>query len=113
MLPRRLSKYIIRTRNRKAIKGLRRVHGPHLRSNDDIDIFCVSNTIYWSNRWRPAEQARPHLELSGILAMRRHCLSIVATAQTRAAKMYIENEVQNVLSSIDLWVQSGARQSSE
>ena len=51
--------------------------------------------------------------LSKIPDMRRHCLSIVANSQIRAARSYIENDIRGVLSQIDLWVQSGARQGSD
>lgn len=111
--PHRLQEYLINTRNTLVTNGLIRLYGSLPGANDDIPIFCVSNTLYWSVRDQAAHRALPTLELSGILAMRRHFLSIVASSQLRAARTYINDEVPNILSQIDLWVQSGARQGSE
>lgn len=56
---------------------------------------------------------RPHLELSGILDARRHCMSIVASSQRRTAMRYMNDQIPAFLAQVDLWVQSGARSASE
>lgn len=74
----------------------------------DLPIFCISNLDYWEHRDRPKDEALPFLQLSGILQVRRHCLSLVAEGQLRAAKEYITNAIPALLGSIELWIQSGA-----
>lgn len=71
-------------------------------------MFCVSNTIYWDNRELSRDDALPILYLSGIIAVRRHCISIVADSQLRAVTKYIRNSIPAILSEIALWVESGA-----
>lgn len=50
----------------------------------------------------------PFLRLSGILAVRKHCISLVAESQLRAAKSYITGSIPLVLQGIQLWVESGS-----
>lgn len=71
--------------------------------------MCVSNEMYEKNRDEPKTFALPRLELSGIIEARRHCMSIVTSAQRRAARRYINDQIPEFLSRLDLWVQSGAR----
>lgn len=52
--------------------------------------------------------ALPTLQLSGILALRKHCLGIIADSQLSAAKRYIDNDIPAVLGEAALWVGSGA-----
>lgn len=73
-----------------------------------LRVFCVSNTIYWDNRGLSKDKALPILQLSGVIAVRRHCISIVAESQLRAATKYIRNSIPAILSEIALWVESGA-----
>jgi hypothetical protein len=73
-----------------------------------LRVFCVSNMIYWDNRELSKDNALPILQLSGIIAVRRHCISIVADSQLRAATKYIRDSIPAILSEIALWVESGA-----
>lgn len=52
--------------------------------------------------------AHPSLKLSGILGVRKHCLSIVAESQLRAATEYLTDAIPAVLGSVELWVESGS-----
>ncbi|KAF4962888.1 hypothetical protein FSARC_9044 [Fusarium sarcochroum] len=53
------------------------------------------------------------LNLSGILLVRKHCISIVAHSQRRIATRYMKDEIPALLADIELWVQSGARTATE
>jgi hypothetical protein len=64
--------------------------------------------MYWENRQKPRHTAQRYLELSGIIDLRRHCLSIVSSIQHQAAMMYITSNIPALLSEVELWVQSGA-----
>ena len=71
-------------------------------------MFCVSNTDYWERHSQSRDEALPFLQLSGILAVRKHCFSIVADSQLRIAAHYVVDEIPAFLADIELWVQSGA-----
>lgn len=73
-----------------------------------LKVFCVSNTEYWVLRQKPKEEALPVLRLSGILDVRKNCISIVAESQLCAATEYVKNTIPALLGSIELWVQSGS-----
>jgi hypothetical protein len=73
-----------------------------------VRVFCVSNTDYWEKRAQPRDEALPFLQLSGILAVRKHCFSIVSEGQLRIAAMYVADDIPAFLADIELWVQSGA-----
>ncbi len=75
---------------------------------NDSSVFCVSNTTYWGHRDLPKPDSMPHLELSGLLAVRRHCISIVSDSQLRYAIRFMEDEIPAHLSAVELWVQSAA-----
>lgn len=77
-------------------------------STGDIKVFCTSNTLYWEYRSRPREEGLQGLNLSGILAVRRSCIAIVADSQRRAATRYIRDQIPALLAQLQLWVQSGA-----
>lgn len=68
----------------------------------------MSNKDYWTNRDHPKRLANDFLELSGIIEMRRHCISIVAESQLRAATLYMQRQIPALLDSLQLWVQSGS-----
>ena len=72
------------------------------------DIFCVSNTYYWKRRFKSRMEYLPYLELSSIMGLRKHCLSIVAQSQYRAAQDYMQNSVPALLNSLELWIQAGS-----
>ncbi|KAF1811517.1 hypothetical protein P152DRAFT_459457 [Eremomyces bilateralis CBS 781.70] len=72
-------------------------------------VFCVSSKDYWTYRGKSREKAQPYMDLSGIPMVRRHCISIVAQSQLRAAKEFMEKEIPVLLGSIKIWVQSGTQ----
>ncbi|KAH9883404.1 hypothetical protein F4778DRAFT_801988 [Xylariomycetidae sp. FL2044] len=102
----RLKKFIMETRNGEIKAKLLRLYGPVIPGNE-LRVFCVSNK-YWENREKPKDIALPKLELSGIIELRKHCISIVAESQLRAARTFIRDGIPALLGDLDLWVQSGA-----
>lgn len=64
-------------------------------------------------RDEPKAQSRRFLDLSGILQVRKHCISIVAKSQRRIATSYMKDKIPAFLAQVDLWVLSGARTVSE
>ena len=105
--PGRLKRYLIDTRNatiRQTLDSLYRNRVP----GNLFQVFCASNTEYWKHRYSPKDAAFPHLCLSGILAIRKHCISMVADRQLRVATKYIQDDIPALLEDIELWVQSGA-----
>ncbi|KAF5530041.1 hypothetical protein FMEXI_13782 [Fusarium mexicanum] len=103
-----LKQYLITNRNRIITESLNTTYADRVTR-----VFCVSNTIYWQNRTARKSAARRHLDLSGILQVRKHCISIVANSQRRIATQYMKDQIPALLADIELWVQSGARTASE
>lgn len=102
-----LKSHLINTRNQMVTESLRRTYQDQTTSSV-LKIFCVSNTEYWELRRKPKEEALPILRLSGVLDVRKNCLSIIAESQLCAATEYMKNTVPALLGSIELWVQSGS-----
>ncbi|KAF5678788.1 hypothetical protein FCIRC_6403 [Fusarium circinatum] len=103
-----LKQYLITNRNRIITDSLNTTYADRVTR-----VFCVSNTIYWQNRTAKKSEAKRHLDLSGILQVRKHCISIVANSQRRIATQYMKDQIPALLADIELWVQSGARTASE
>ena len=76
---------------------------------DELKVFSVGNHLYWDHRNKHRTVSLPYLNLSGIIELRKHCLSIVASSQRQAVNHYIIDEVPDFLARVDNWVQSGAR----
>lgn len=72
--------------------------------DSNLKVFCVSNTDYWKHR----RDALDFLQLTGIIPVRKHCISMVAESQLRAATKYIKDSIPALLSDITLWVESGS-----
>lgn len=91
-------------------KSHRRASGelPEPDTRGDLPVFCVSNLEYWEHRTRPKGEALPFIRLSGILQVRKYCLSIVAESQLCAAIEYMTDAIPALLGSVELWVQSGS-----
>jgi len=101
----RLQKYLILTRNASIIKKLGEMYG----QASPVRVFCASNVLYWKYRHvMPKEKAVPFLQLSGIVGIRRHCIAIVSESQLRIATAYLEDRIPDLLSNLQLWVQSGS-----
>jgi hypothetical protein len=103
----RLKSHLINTRNQHVTSALRQTYQNRIPGGD-MKVFCVSNTDYWEHREKPKEDALPVLRLSRIIDVRRHCISIVAESQLRAATEYVKDVIPALLGSIELWVQSGS-----
>lgn len=103
----RLKHYLISTRNADVKQRLIDMYQNTVPRND-LEVFCVSNDDYWNHRGLPKGYAFPFLQLSGIFAVRKHCISIVAKTQLSIAREYINNNIPVLLGEVELWVQSGA-----
>ena len=101
--------YLIGTRNATVTESIRQGYADRIPRDHQLQVFCIGNSHYWKHRHEPLDKARPQLELSGIVDVRRHCLSIVTECQYRAATSYVRNQVQELLRQVKLWVESGAR----
>ncbi|KAI7770499.1 hypothetical protein LZL87_002870 [Fusarium oxysporum] len=105
-----LKEYLITNRNRIITESLNNTYAGRVTPSR---VFCVSNTIYWQNRTAKKSEAKRYLDLSGVLQVRKHCISIVANSQRRIATRYMKDQIPALLADIELWVQSGARTASE
>ncbi|KAK0375078.1 hypothetical protein CLIM01_07570 [Colletotrichum limetticola] len=102
-----LKEYLIKTRNTIITRQLRTAYEDKIPGGN-LAVFCVSNILYWDERHKPRDVALPSLQLSGILALRKHCLGIIADSQLSIAKRYIDNDIPAILGEAALWVESGA-----
>ncbi|KAF2278876.1 uncharacterized protein EI97DRAFT_372095 [Westerdykella ornata] len=102
----KLRRYIMQLRNDKVSVGLQKQYRNHSTAKP-LKVFCVSNTMYWENREKPAKAALPYLELSGILGLRRYCIEIVAKSRLHAAREFITDAIPAFLGSVELWVKAG------
>jgi hypothetical protein len=102
-----LQSYLIRTRNDMVRTQLQEAYSDRVPGNNP-PVFCVSNFLYWHHRSGPRDISRPFLDLSGILEVRRHCISIVAESQLAAATEFMRKRIPALLEPLQLWVQSGA-----
>ncbi|KAK4041410.1 hypothetical protein C8A01DRAFT_14819, partial [Parachaetomium inaequale] len=103
-----LQRYMITTRNALVESKLHDLYRNKIQGGD-LHVFCASNSLYWAKRdLKSGEQASPFLELSGIIAVRRHCMALVSDSQFRVATKYLQDDIPSLLSSIELWVESGS-----
>ncbi|KAH7132060.1 hypothetical protein B0J11DRAFT_548073 [Dendryphion nanum] len=97
-----LKRHLMKLRNSKVTAELRtRYQTP--ADKEALNIFCVSNTLYWDNRNRSKQAALSTIDLSGIPSVRRYCIGIVADNHLKATVEYIKNEIPALLGSIELW----------
>jgi hypothetical protein len=102
--------YLIKTRNDIITGQLRTNYADRVI---DFHAVGISNEIYWQHRATNKSEAMRYLDLSGILQLRKHCISIVANSQRKIATQYMKDQIPALLADIELWVQSGARTASE
>lgn len=103
----RLKSFLINTRNEIVRQQLREAYKDRIPGGD-LSVFCVSNTDYWKERPLPKDVSIDLLELSGMIEVRKHCISIVGESQHRAATLYMKRKIPALLDSLQLWVQSGS-----
>ncbi|KAK6859171.1 hypothetical protein PG995_005024 [Apiospora arundinis] len=99
-------RYLMTCRNEITKSKLRKNYQNKVPSRT-LEVFCVSNTEYWDNRNEPKAYSLRHLQLSGILAVREHCMEMVSESQRRLAEHYIKHSIPALVRDVDLWVQSG------
>lgn len=102
-----LKRYTIGIRNAYVVGKLQEVYQKNKKAKT-LHIFCVSNTMYWEKRMDEKSVAEPFLNLSGIIEIRKHCTALVAATQLRKSHHFLEKEVPDLMSAIELWVQSGS-----
>lgn len=102
-----LKKFLIDNRNSEVTKALKNLYQDKVPGNE-LTVFCVDNLMYKDHRNDPKDVALPFLHLSGIIPVRKHCISLVASSQLRNAREYIKNDIPALLGDIELWIQSGA-----
>ncbi|KAJ5421592.1 hypothetical protein N7491_010037 [Penicillium cf. griseofulvum] len=95
-----ITRFLINRRNLNVSRELRRKY-------DDIQVFCVSNTLYSEYQNSDPIQADRYLELTGIRELRRYCQLVPAEAQMRATTAFLEDEVPAMVGSIRQWALSG------
>ena len=104
-----MQQFLINTRNDIVAQKLRRIPAYNVQpAGSSLAVFCVSNQLYRDHRDKPRDEALPYLQLSGILAVRSHCVGVVAEAQYRAALLYIQHKVPALLDNVRLWVEAGS-----
>lgn len=108
MVQPRLKRYMVINRNAKVKKSLRDRYQSELEPGNRLRVFCTSKDDYWSKRDSPSDEAQPLLELSGIMALRKYCISIVSESQYQSAVKYMRHDVPALMSDIELWIQLGA-----
>ncbi|KAK7959857.1 uncharacterized protein PG986_004711 [Apiospora aurea] len=101
-----LKHYLMTCRNEITKSKLRNNYQDRV-PNHQLKVFCVSNTEYWDNRNEPKAEALRHLQLSGILSVREHCMEMVSESQRRMAEHYMKHSIPALVHDVDLWVQSG------
>jgi len=80
----------------------------HEAPGANIRVFCVGNDDYTKHRGEPRNVAFRYLILSGIINLRRFCVSIMSESQHRAALLYMHNRIPDLVAKVDLWVQKHA-----
>jgi len=103
----RLEKFLIDKRNSDVTKALKNLYQDKVPGNE-LTVFCVDNVMYKDHRNDPKDVPLSFLHLSGIIPVRKHCISLVAKSQLRNAREYIKDDIPALLGDIDLWIQSGA-----
>ncbi|KAM0739598.1 hypothetical protein ACQRIT_004782 [Beauveria bassiana] len=78
-----------------------------LKAKKSEEVCQFDNTLYQKKRQAKIEIAQAYINLSGIIDLRRHCVSIVSANQHREASGFIKTDIPKLLAAIDLWVQSG------
>ncbi|KAK7964343.1 hypothetical protein PG988_011317 [Apiospora saccharicola] len=101
-----LNRYLMTCRNDITKAKLRKNYQAKVASRT-LEVFCISNTEYRDNRNEPKSDALRHLQLSGVPAVRAHCMQMVSESQRRAAEHYMKHRVPALVRDVDLWVQSG------
>ncbi|KAK3937803.1 nuclear GTPase SLIP-GC [Diplogelasinospora grovesii] len=103
-----LKRYIMTARNKFVTDNLAKMYKDKIPGGN-LRVFCAGNIMYWDYRdVKPKEKALPFLQLSGIPAIRRHCMTMVSEGQLRVAIKYMRDDIPDVVSNVDLWVRSGA-----
>lgn len=97
----------VTTRNKVVQDDLQKAYRNKIPTKQ-LTVFCVGKTYYWSDRDSPKDKSADRLNLSGVIQLRRHCMSIVSEAQYQAATRYMETQVPAALNLVQLWVQSGS-----
>ncbi|CEJ81031.1 hypothetical protein VHEMI01183 [[Torrubiella] hemipterigena] len=102
-----LLEFLITTRSEDVIEKLT-AHYEEFIPENNLQVYCISNDFYWDNRDADREESQPYLNLSGIIQLRKRCISIVSNAQHEAATSFMQNDIPALIANVGLWVESGA-----
>ncbi|KAK4220911.1 hypothetical protein QBC38DRAFT_493173 [Podospora fimiseda] len=102
-----LDQYLVTIRNDWVTSELKKRYQVSTTAEVELQVHCVSNTHYWDHRHDPKDKAMPYLELSGIISLRRHCVSLVSQEKYRLVKRYLQGEIPGFLGEMELWIQAG------
>ena len=69
----------------------------------NLHAFCVGNQDYGGHGYNFSQSRNFLVEKSGIPELRRFCHSIIARAQFRADKHFLDTETPNLILSFSLW----------
>ncbi|KAK4182680.1 nuclear GTPase SLIP-GC 3 [Podospora australis] len=104
-----LQEYLVTTRNAFVTAELTKKYKSLIPAGNELAVYCASNDIYWKYRDETSSKsALPFLRLSGIIGLRQHCIALVSEGQLRMALRFMKDEIPNLISKFELWVQSGA-----
>ncbi|CAI6334688.1 unnamed protein product [Periconia digitata] len=106
-----LNEHLIQIRNDHVSDAVRKQYENQIPA-DILRIFCVSNTMYRKFRPKAMKYAEPRLQLSGIIALRRYCIGIVADSHYRATLDFVNDEVPAFVDSLRTWYESGSESAS-
>ncbi|PVH91907.1 hypothetical protein DM02DRAFT_544867, partial [Periconia macrospinosa] len=102
-----LDQHLIGVRNDHVSRAIRKEYQNH-SVNGELQIFCVSNTIYRTYRNMPVVQAEPRLRLSGVLALRRYCVGIVAQSRYQATRDFVNDAIPAFVASLQIWLRASS-----
>ena len=76
--------------------------------NAKLNVFCVGNIDYdiEGDLIMDPEARDIAINGSGIPQLRRHCHTIVSTAQFRASNHFLEVEIPDLMQSLEVWMES-------
>jgi hypothetical protein len=103
-----MREYMIHTRNDAVTRSLVTTFGHCAGPGNALRVFCVSSSYYRTYRREPQKPDHPDwLALSGIIALRRHCLGLTADAQLRSLAVYVNEAVTGLIADVRQWARTG------
>ncbi|KAJ5292390.1 uncharacterized protein N7443_008343 [Penicillium atrosanguineum] len=95
-----LTKFLITQRNSLISQIL-------IKRHRDVQVFCVSNTLYSEYRFSGKSEEEAYVDLAGIRELRRYCHLVPAEALMHSAFVFLNIHVPTQLASLRQWTLSG------